>query len=157
MEELILQFAFDREAMITIQDIRNHIRVNEFVDRQRGWLPHITINKYNVESQDKEKFIKLTDEIISNYSLFNLHLEALDNFINGENDGTLYIKPTETENLCTLKQQFDVKLEEFTIESRKKRYYTPHITLCTNNMLKESSCTGEICSNDRRSQVCFAL
>ena len=47
METYILQFGLDKNSQDFIQNVRNEIRIAGFVDRQRGWLPHITIDKYD--------------------------------------------------------------------------------------------------------------
>lgn len=53
--------------------------------------------------------------------------------MNNFDNETLYIEPYDKDNLMNFKSIFDEELKLYRLESRLKRDYRPHITLCTNN------------------------
>lgn len=132
MYDYVLQFGFDGESQFKVQEIRNHIRQSGFIDRQRGWLPHITIDMYNCK--DKEEFIEKIDKIVENLQQFEIKMEKIDNFFNEY----LHIAPSPAEKLQKIKQQFDVALGNYMLSSRKEKEYKPHITLSQNDELEQS-------------------
>ena len=131
METYILQFGLDRDSQNFVQNIRNEIKLAGFVDRQRGWLPHITIDKYN--DSNFNLLINNVESVLKNFSAFDIELKQLGNFDNE----TLFIDPLPKNTILDIKTQLDLALDEFRFESRKLRPYNPHITLCTNNNLDE--------------------
>lgn len=44
MYDYVLQYDFDKETQDYIQNIKNTLKSNNVVDRERNWLPHITFN-----------------------------------------------------------------------------------------------------------------
>lgn len=95
----------------------------------KNWLPHITIDLY--DCKNKNIFIEKLDKIVQNISSFNMEFRNLNNFDNE----TLYIEPYNKDNLMNLKSIFDQELKPYRLETRLKRVYKPHVTLCTNNDL----------------------
>lgn len=129
MYDYVLQYGFDKETQDYIQSIKNTLKLNNVVDRERNWLPHITIDLYDCEN--KNEFIKKLDKLAKNISSFNIEFRNLNNFDNE----TLYIEPYNKDNLMNLKYIFDEELKLYRLERRLKRVYRPHVTLCTNNNL----------------------
>jgi 2'-5' RNA ligase len=132
MYDYVLQYGFNREMQNTIQEIKNCLKENGVEDKERNWLPHITIDLYNCKNRDE--FINKLDKIIENIDCFRIDCKNLNNF--GEE--TLYIDPYDKEELLKLKLVFDEGLQEYRIENRKMREYRPHITLCTNDDLTKA-------------------
>ena len=129
MYDYVLQYGFDKETQDYIQSIKDTLKSNNVVDRERKWLPHITIDLY--DCKNKNEFIEKLDQIIQNISSFNIEFRNLNDFDNE----TLYIEPYNKDNLMNLKSIFDEELKLYRLERRLKRVYRPHITLCTNNDL----------------------
>jgi len=132
MYDYVLQFGFDNESQFKVQEIRNHIRQNGFVDRQRGWLPHITIDMYKCKNQNQ--FIEIVDEIVKGLKRFEIKMDRLDDFFNEY----LHIKPEPIKTLAKIKQQFDKQLNDYMLASRRTKEYTPHISLSQNDELEKS-------------------
>ena len=131
METYILQFGLDKDSQNFVQNIRNEIKLAGFVDRQRGWLSHITIDKYN--DSNFNLLINSIESVLKNFSAFDIDLKQLGNFDNE----TLFIDPLPKNIILDIKTQLDLALDEFRFESRKLRPYNPHITLCTNDNFDE--------------------
>lgn len=129
MYDYVLQYGFDKETQNYIQSIKNTLKSNNIIDRERNWLPHITIDLY--DCKNKKEFIEKLDKIVEKINSFNIDFKNLNNFDNE----TLYIEPYNKDNLMKLKSIFDEKLKLYRLESRLKREYRPHVTLCTNNDL----------------------
>lgn len=129
MYDYVLQYGFDKETQDYIQSIKNTLKSNNIEDKERNWLPHITIDLY--DCKNKIEFIEKLDNITKNINSFNIEFRNLNNFDNE----TLYIEPYNKDNLMNLKSIFDEELKLYRLERRLKRVYRPHITLCTNNDL----------------------
>lgn len=129
MYDYVLQYGFDKETQNMVQAIKNCLKENGVEDKERNWLPHITIDLYDCENQ--EEFINKLDKIVGNIERFRIECRNLNNF----EEKTLYIEPYTKEILLKLKLIFDEELKEYRIEKRKAREYKPHITLCTNDNL----------------------
>lgn len=129
MYDYVLQYGFDKETQHYIQSIKNILKSNNVEDKERNWLPHITIDLY--DCKNKNEFIEKLDKIVKKISSFNIEFRNLNNFDNE----TLYIEPYNKDNLMNLKSIFDEELESYRLEGRLKRIYRPHVTLCTNNDL----------------------
>lgn len=107
MYDYVLQYGFDKETQDYIQSIKNNLKLNNVINRERNWLPHITIDLYDCKS--KNEFIEKLDKIVKNISSFNIEFRNLNNFDNK----TLYIEPYNKKNLMNLKSIFDEKLESY--------------------------------------------
>lgn len=129
MYDYVLQYGFDKNTQKTIQGIKEYLKENKIEDRERNWLPHITIDLYNCKNQNE--FIEQLDKTVGQIKSFEIECKNLNNF----NEETLYIEPYNKKILLKLKELFDKELAKYRLESRKKREYRPHITLCTNNDL----------------------
>ena len=129
MYNYVLQYGFDKETQNYIQSIKNTLKSNSIEDKERNWLPHITIDLYDFKN--KNIFIEKLDKIVQNISSFNMKFRNLNNFDNE----TLYIEPYNKDNLMNLKSIFDQGLKPYRLERRLKRVYKPHVTLYTNNDL----------------------
>lgn len=129
MYDYVLQYGFDKKTQNTIQKIKKCLKENGVEDKERNWLPHITIDLYNCKNQ--EEFINKLDKIVENIDSFGIECKNLNNF----EEKTLYIEPYNKDILLKLKLIFDEELKEYRIEKRKNRQYRPHITLCTNDDL----------------------
>lgn len=129
MYDYVLQYGFDKETQEHIQSIKNTLKSSNVEDKERNWLPHITIDLY--DCKDKNEFIKKLDKIVKNISSFNIEFKNLNNF----DEETLYIEPYNKDDLMNLKSIFDEELKPYRLEKRLKRIYSPHVTLCTNNDL----------------------
>ena len=68
MYDYVLQYGFNREMQNTIQEIKNCLKENGVEDKERNWLPHITIDLYNCKNRDE--FINKLDKIIENIDCF---------------------------------------------------------------------------------------
>lgn len=129
MYDYVLQYGFDKETQDYIQSIKSTLKLSNVIDRERNWLPHITIDLYDCKNENE--FIKKLDKVAKNISSFNIEFRNLNNFDNE----TLYIEPYNKDNLINLKSIFDKELKSYRLERRLKRIYRPHVTLCTNNDL----------------------
>lgn len=132
MYDYVLQYGFDIESQKYIQNIKDYLRNNGIKDRERNWLPHITIDLYNCKNQNE--FINKLDTIIHEISVFDIEFKNLNNC----NDETLYIEPYNKENLMKLKQYFNKELNDHMLEKRRERKYIPHATLCTSDTLDKA-------------------
>lgn len=139
MYDYVLQYGFDKETQEYIQNIKNILKANNVIDKERNWLPHITIDLYDCKNE--KEFIKKLDEIIKNIKSFNIEFKNINNF----DDETLYIEPYNKKILIKLKEIFDEGLKPYRLERRLKRNYRPHVTLCTNDDL---SLAYKIVSNE---------
>lgn len=129
MYDYVLQYGFDKVTQEYIQNIKNILKLNNVKDREKNWLPHITIDLY--DCKNKNEFIEQLDNIVKTINSFNIEFRNLNNFDNE----TIYIEPYNKENLINLKSIFDEKLKPYMLERRLTRIYKPHVTLCTNNDL----------------------
>lgn len=133
MYDYVLQYSFSKEIQNEIQEIKNYLNKNNIKDKERKWLPHITIDLYNCKNEDE--FILKLDSIVKDIQSFNLEFKNLNDF----DKETLYIEPYNKEKLLELKEIFNKKLDEYRLEHRKKRTYRPHVTLCTNENIDENT------------------
>ena len=132
MYDYVLQYGFDTESKYYIQSIKDYLKNNRIIDRERNWLPHITIDLYNCKNE--KEFIDKLDVIVEKISAFNIEFKNL----NTCNNETLYIEPYNKEILIELKQYFNTELNNYMLEKRRKRKYIPHATLCTSDTLDKS-------------------
>ncbi len=132
MYDYVLQYGFDKETQDYVQNIKNILKLNNVTDKERNWLPHITIDLY--DCKNKDEFIEKVDKIVQNINSFAVEFRNLNNFDNE----TLYIEPYNKNNLMLLKSLFDEKLKSYRLEKRLKREYIPHVTLCTNDDLSSA-------------------
>lgn len=132
MYDYVLQYGFDTESKYYIQSIKDYLKNNRIIDRERNWLPHITIDLYNCKNE--KEFIDKLDVIVEKISAFNIEFKNL----NTCNNETLYIEPYNKEILMELKQYFNTKLNNYMLEKRRERKYIPHATLCTSDTLDKS-------------------
>lgn len=87
MYDYVLQYGFDTESKYYIQSIKDYLKNNRIIDRERNWLPHITIDLYNCKNE--KEFIDKLDVIVEKISTFNIEFKNL----NTCNNETLYIEP----------------------------------------------------------------
>ena len=133
MYNYVIQIALDRTSQTYVQNLRNCIRQNNIVDRQRGWLPHITVDKYNCKNE-KNLINKIT-EIVSDIKVFKFNVSGFSSF-SGE---TLYLKPDKLDEIIELKNKFDKGLSRYRLSKElRRKEYNPHITICTNDRLEDS-------------------
>lgn len=132
MYDYVLQYGFDKSSHNKIQKIKYYLKTNGIQDKERNWLPHITIDLYNC--QDQGEFLHSLDLIIKEIKQFDIQFKNL----NDCNEETLYIEPYNKNNLMNLKLFFDEKLNKYMLEKRKTRKYIPHATLCTSDTLDKS-------------------
>mgnify|MGYP004627036921 FL=1 len=132
MYDYVLQYGFDIESKYYIQSIKDYLKNNRIIDRERNWLPHITIDLYNCKNE--KEFIDKLDVIVEKISAFNIEFKNL----NTCNNETLYIEPYNKEILMELKQYFNTELNNYMLEKRRERKYIPHATLCTSDTLDKS-------------------
>ena len=132
MYDYVLQYGFDTESEKYIQSIKDYLKNNGIIDKERRWLPHITIDLYNCKNQNE--FIDKLDIIIEKINSFDVEFKNL----NTCNNETLYIEPYNKENLMELKQYFNTELNNYMLEKRRERKYIPHATLCTSDTLEKS-------------------
>lgn len=132
MYDYVLQYGFDIESKYYIQSIKNYLKNNGIIDRERNWLPHITIDLYNCKNE--KEFINKLDVIVEKIRTFNVEFKNL----NTCNNETLYIEPYNKEILMELKQYFNTELNNYMLEKRRERKYIPHATLCTSDTLDKS-------------------
>ena len=131
MYDYVLQFGLDDESTKKVQVIRNHIRLCGFIDKQRGWPPHITIEKYNCNNRNE--FVERVEKVVSKLSKFDIDLNSFGKFSNG----TLFITPTPADNFVKAKELFDEELGSMKVPSKYDNY-NPHVTLCTNDHFEQS-------------------
>ncbi len=129
MYDYVLQLGFDKKTEDYIQEIKNSLKDNDVMDKEKNWRPHITVDLYN--SSNKEEFIKMIDEIVKKIDSFEVNFNNLNDF----DDETLYIEPFNKEKLYAIKDLFDKEMDIYRLERRKMRVYRPHVTLCTNDDL----------------------
>ncbi len=132
MYDYVLQYGFDTESKYYIQSIKDYLKNNRIIDRERNWLPHITIDLYNCKNE--KEFIDKLDVIVEKISAFNIEFKNL----NTCNNETLYIEPYNKEILMELKQYFNTELNNYMLEKRREKKYIPHATLCTSDTLDKS-------------------
>ena len=132
MYDYVLQYGFDIESKYYIQSIKDYLKNNRIIDREKNWLPHITIDLYNCKNE--KEFIDKLDVIVEKISAFNIEFKNL----NTCNNETLYIEPYNKEILMELKQYFNTELNNYMLEKRRERKYIPHATLCTSDTLDKS-------------------
>ena len=132
MYDYVLQYGFDTESKYYIQSIKDYLKNNRIIDRERNWLPHITIDLYNCKNE--KEFIDKLDVIVEKISAFNIEFKNL----NTCNNETLYIEPYNKEILMELKQYFNTELNNYMLKNRRERKYIPHATLCTSDTLDKS-------------------
>lgn len=132
MYDYVLQYGFDTESKYYIQSIKDYLKNNRIIDRERNWLPHITIDLYNCKNE--KEFIDKIDVIVEKISAFNIEFKNL----NTCNNETLYIEPYNKEILMELKQYFNTELNNYMLEKRRERKYIPHATLYTSDTLDKS-------------------
>ena len=132
MYDYVLQYGFDTESKYYIQSIKDYLKNNRIIDRERNWLPHITIDLYNCKNE--KEFIDKLDVIVEKIRAFNIEFKNL----NTCNNETLYIEPYNKEILMELKQYFNTELNNYMLEKRRERKYIPHATLCTSDTLDKS-------------------
>ena len=132
MYDYVLQYGFDTESKYYIQSIKDYLKNNRIIDRERNWLPHITIDLYNCKNE--KEFIDKLDVIVEKISAFNIEFKNL----NTCNNETLYIEPYNKEILMELKQYFNTELNNYMLEKRRERKYIPHAILCTSDTLDKS-------------------
>lgn len=132
MYNYVLQYGFDTESKYYIQSIKDYLKNNRIIDRERNWLPHITIDLYNCKNE--KEFIDKLDVIVEKIGAFNIEFKNL----NTCNNETLYIEPYNKEILMELKQYFNTELNNYMLEKRRERKYIPHATLCTSDTLDKS-------------------
>ena len=133
MYDYVLQYGFDKDTQKLVQKIKDYLKENKIKNEERDWLPHITIDLYNCK--DQETFINKLDNIIANINKFKIRFKNLNDF----DAKTLYIEPFDTKELIKLKQIFNKELNEYRLENRKNIIYKPHITLCTNDDINQST------------------
>ncbi len=124
MYDYVLQYGFDTESKYYIQSIKDYLKNNRIIDRERNWLPHITIDLYNCKNE--KEFIDKLDVIVEKISTFNIEFKNL----NTCNNETLYIEPYNKEIL--------MELNNYMLEKRRERKYIPHATICTSDTLDKS-------------------
>lgn len=132
MYDYVLQYGFDINTQNYIQSIKDYLKINKVNDKERNWLPHITIDLYNCKNE--QEFLDKVDNIIPKLNKFNIAFNNLNNF----DKETLYIEPNNKELLMKYKEIFDVNLDCYRLEHRKKRLYSPHATICTNDIFDKS-------------------
>ena len=132
MYDYVLQFGFDIENQKYIESIKQYLKENKIKDKEKNWLPHITIDLYN--SKNEKEFIKKIDSIVNNIECFNLNFNNLNDF----DKATLYLEPFNADILIKIKIMFDNILTDYRLETRKQRIYQPHVTLCTNDNINEA-------------------
>lgn len=51
MYDYVLQYGFDTESKYYIQSIKDYLKNNRIIDREKNWFPHITIDLYNCKNE----------------------------------------------------------------------------------------------------------
>ena len=120
-----------------ISKIKNTLKENNIMDKEKNWRPHITIDLYNCSNRDQ--FIEMIDEIIEKIKSFEIEFNNLNNF----DEETLYIEPFNKTELYEIKAIFDSQLNKYRLEKRLNRTYKPHVTLCTNDDLTKAKLISE--------------
>lgn len=67
MYDYVLQYGFDTESKYYIQSIKDYLKNNRIIDRERNWLPYITIDLYNCKNE--KEFIDKLDVIVEKLAL----------------------------------------------------------------------------------------
>lgn len=132
MYDYVLQLGFDKNTEKRIQNLKDYLKDNNIKDKERNWLPHITIDLYDCKNINE--FIIKLDETLKNIASININFNNLNDFDNK----TLYIEPYEKDGLLKIKNIIDEKLKDYRIERRKSRIYKPHVTLCTNEDIRNA-------------------
>lgn len=133
MYDYVLQYSFSKKIQNNIQKIKDYLKQNNIKDKERKWLPHITIDLYNCKNESE--FIAQVDSIVEDIQSINVEFKNLNDF----DKETLYIEPYNKEKLLEFKKIFDKRLDKYRLEHRRKRRYRPHITLCTNENIDENT------------------
>jgi len=131
MYDYVLQYGFDEHSQAYIQEIKEYLKQNQVEDKEKKWLPHITIDLYNCKNE--EEFLQNVDFLVKDVKKFSIDCKNLNDF----DKKTLYIEPFNKERLIELKSIFDKRLDKYRLENRRFREYRPHITLCTNDNIDE--------------------
>ena len=76
MYDYVLQYGFDIESQDYIQSIKKYLKNNGIQDRERNWLPHITIDLYNCKNQ--HEFINKLDIMIKDIKEFYIDFKNLN-------------------------------------------------------------------------------
>ncbi len=137
MYDYVIQLGFDKDTEAYIQNIKNTLKENHVMDKEKNWRPHITIDLYNCNNQ--EQFIAMVDKIIEKIKSSEIKFNNLNNF----EEETLYIEPFNKTPLYEIKNIFDNQLSKYRLEKRINRIYKPHVTLCTNNDLTKAKLISE--------------
>lgn len=132
MYDYVLQYGFNKETEKKIQYIKDYLKDSKIKDRERNWLPHITIDLYDCENRNE--FIGKVDEIVKKIKSFEFECKNLNDF----DKETLYIEPFNKQRLLELKVIFDNVLNDYRKQNRIHRVYRPHITLCTNDCINQN-------------------
>ena len=132
MYDYVLQLGFDRNTEEKIQNLKDYLKNNNIKDKERKWLPHITIDLYDCKNINE--FIIKLGKAIEDINAININFKNLNDFDNK----TLYIEPCEKNDLLEIKDIIDRRLEDYRIERRKSRIYKPHVTLCTNEDIRNA-------------------
>ncbi len=132
MYDYVLQLGFDKKTEDYIQNIKNTLKENNVIDKEKNWRPHITIDLYNCNSQGQ--FIGAIDKVMKEIKSCEIEFNNLNNF----EEETLYIEPFNKKVLYEIKNIFDNQLGEYRLEKRINRVYKPHVTLCTNQDLTKA-------------------
>ena len=93
MYDYVLQYGFDKNTQNNIQEIKECLKERGVKDKERKWLPHITIDLYDCKG--KEEFIQRLDQVVRKIKDFEIECKNLNNF----NEETLYIEPHNKENI----------------------------------------------------------
>lgn len=133
MYDYVLQLGFDKKTEDYIQNIKNTLKENNVMDKEKNWRPHITIDLYNCNSP--RQFIGKVDKVIKEIKSWEIEFNNLNNF----DEETLYIEPFNKKVLYEIKNIFDNQLNEYRLEKRINRVYKPHVTLCTNEDITKAS------------------
>lgn len=133
MYDYVIQYGLNLEATQLIQEIKRELKQKRIPDKEKKWLPHITIDLY--KSNNKNEFIHQVEQITQHIKSFTIELNELADF----DQETLYLNPTPKEQLLINKKQFDQALYKYQLPHRRKRIYKPHITLCTNDKIEKNT------------------
>lgn len=50
MYDYVLQYGFDKKTQTNMQELKRCLKENCIKDKERNWLPHITINLYDCKN-----------------------------------------------------------------------------------------------------------
>lgn len=132
MYDYVLQLGFENKTKTTVQELKRYLKEHKIEDKERVWLPHITIDLYNCKNQ--EQFIEKVEMIVRNIQPIKLQFKNLNDF----EKETLYIEPYNKTKLIKIKEMCNKELREYRLEKRKDMIYKPHVTLCTNENIEEA-------------------